>query len=99
MRAREGAEEISGQTGKIRPAAGLARTRNSTAGTDAGGGLISPFTHVAYALIEVGKGSGKRLLAASERTHGASALQAFGQRRRAQLVAPKSVRGQVVGWG
>lgn len=83
----------------IKPKAGLAPARNSTAGTNAGGGLISPFTHVAYALIEVGKGSGKCFLAGSQRAHGGGAFQAFGQRWRAELVAPKSVRGQVMGWG
>lgn len=74
--------------------------RNSTAGSDAGGGLVSPFTYVAYALIEVRNGCGicQRILASSERAHGGCAFEVLGQRRRSELVAPECVRGQIMGW-
>ncbi|MEG0002895.1 MAG: hypothetical protein RR857_08125 [Comamonas sp.] len=79
----------------------FAERKNSTAGSDAGGGLVSPFTYVAYALIEVQNGCGicQRILACSERAHGRCAFEIVWQRRWSELVAPECVRGQVVGWG
>ncbi len=74
-------------------------SKNSAAGSNAGGGLFSPFAYVAYALIEIQNGSRKLVLVSSERGPSGRTLKICRQRRRRELVAPKCVRGQIVGWG